>query len=41
MFNNSSFDEGGRFYGGWWQRIDGKIRKDIRINKIATVEIDY
>ncbi|MDB2618406.1 hypothetical protein N9Y22_01940, partial [Alphaproteobacteria bacterium] len=41
VFNNSSFDEGGRFYGGWWQRIDGKIRKDIRINNIATVEIDY
>ena len=41
VFNNNSFDEGGRFYGGWWQRIDGKIRKDIRINNIATVEIDY
>ena len=41
VFNNSSFDKGGRFYGGWWQRIDGKIRKDIRINNIATVEIDY
>jgi len=41
VFNNNSFDEGGRFYGGWWQRIDSKIRKDIRINKIATVEIDY
>ena len=41
IFNNWSFDEGGRFYGGWWQRIDGKIRKDIRINNIATVEIDY
>ena len=41
VFNNSTFDEGGRFYDGWWQRIDGKIRKDIRINNIATVEIDY
>jgi hypothetical protein len=41
VFNNNSFYEGGRFYGGWWQRIDGKIRKDIRINNIATVEIDY
>ena len=41
VFNNSSFEQGGRFYGGWWQRVDGKIRKDIRINNIATVEIDY
>ncbi len=41
IFNNSTFEEGGRFYGGWWQRIDGKIRKDIRINNVATVEIDY
>ena len=21
VFNNSSFDQGGRFYGGWWQNI--------------------
>ena len=41
VFNNGTFDHGGRFYGGWWQRVDGKIRKDIRINNLATVEIDY
>jgi hypothetical protein len=41
VFNNSSFEQGGRFYGRCWQRADGKIRKDIRINNIATVEIDY
>jgi hypothetical protein len=41
VFNNSSFDQGGRFYGGWWQRIDGNLRKDIRLNNSATVEIDY
>ena len=22
IFNNKSFSDGGRFYGGWWQRID-------------------
>ena len=41
IFNNNTFDDGGRFYGGWWQRIDGDYRKDIRMNDVPTVEIDY
>ena len=41
VFNNNSFTDGGRFYGGWWQRIDGNFRKSIRMNNLATVEIDY
>ena len=41
IFNNSSFEEGGRFYGGWWQRIDESHRKRIRLNNLPTVEIDY
>jgi hypothetical protein len=41
IFNNSTFNDGGRFYGGWWQRIDGSYRKDIRLNDVPTVEIDY
>ena len=41
IFNNRSFSDGGRFYGGWWQRIDSKFRKDIRLNNSPTVEIDY
>ena len=41
IFNNKTFDDGGRFYGGWWQRIDGDYREDIRINDVPTVEIDY
>ena len=41
VFNNRSFADGGRFYGGWWQRIDSKFRKDIRLNNSPTVEIDY
>ena len=41
VFNNSSFEDGGRFYGGWWQRIDSKYRKEIRLNNSPTVEIDY
>ena len=41
IFNNGSFDEGGRFYGGWWQRVDEDIRSKIRLNNVATVEIDF
>tara|TARA_A100001015_G_scaffold14377_1_gene16809 strand:- start:1083 stop:2582 length:1500 start_codon:yes stop_codon:yes gene_type:complete len=41
IFNNGTFDDGGRFYGGWWQRIDGSYRKAIRMNNLPTVEIDY
>jgi hypothetical protein len=41
IFNNKSFSDGGRFYGGWWQRIDSNFRKDIRMNNTPTVEIDY
>ena len=41
IFNNGTFDDGGRFYGGWWQRIDGSYRKAIRMNNVPTVEIDY
>ena len=41
IFNNKTFDDGGRFYGGWWQRIDGDYRKGIRMNDVPTVEIDY
>ncbi len=41
IFNNKTFDDGGWFYGGWWQRIDSDYRKDIRMNDVPTVEIDY
>ena len=27
IFNNGTFEEGGRFYGGWWQRIRWKLEK--------------
>ena len=41
VFNNSSFDQGGRFYGGWWQNIPKRYRKDIFIEDQPTVEVDY
>ena len=31
----------GRFYGGWWQQISKDYRKQIAINNMPTVEVDY
>lgn len=41
IFNNGSFDEGGRFYGGWWQDVPKEYRKYITINGSPTNEVDY
>ncbi len=41
IFNNESFDQGGRFYGGWWQEIPSEYRKFIEISGKRTIEIDY
>lgn len=41
VFNNGRFDQGGRFYGGWWQNVPRESRKYLEINYKATVEVDY
>jgi hypothetical protein len=41
VFNRSSFQMGGRFYGGWWQNIPSAYRSVITINGYRTVEADY
>jgi hypothetical protein len=41
VFNKSSWELGGRFYGGWWQQINKELRADIMINDQPTIEIDY
>ena len=41
IFNNKSFSDGGRFYGGWWQSIPSKYRKFISLNGDLTIEMDY
>jgi hypothetical protein len=41
IFNDGSFNMGGRFYGPWWQTINSGLRKLITINKQKTVELDY
>jgi hypothetical protein len=41
IFNNNSFKEGGRFYGGWWEEIPREYREFITINGKQITEIDY
>jgi len=36
IFNNSRWDQGGRFYGGWWQRCPSEYRKKIKMDGILT-----
>ena len=41
VFNNNSWKDGGRFYGGWWQRIPSEHRKHIHFFSTPSSEIDY
>ncbi|NDW46362.1 hypothetical protein [Ruegeria sp. PrR005] len=41
VFNNGCFDQGGRFYGGWWQHIKRQLRSFITIDGQSTVEADF
>ncbi|MHC2278005.1 hypothetical protein ACVME8_004616 [Bradyrhizobium diazoefficiens] len=41
VFNNGSFQQRGRFYGGWWQQVPSRLRRYITINGWPTREIDY
>lgn len=41
VFNNGSFTQGGRFYGGWWQDVPESEREHILIDGQPTVERDF
>lgn len=41
IFNRGSFDLGGRFYGGWWQRISQENRGRMFMDDWPVSEIDY
>ena len=41
IFNNNSWEDGGRFYGGWWQRIPSHERQHIYFFNMPSSEIDY
>ena len=41
IFTNGSFEEGGRFYRGWWQNVPSEYRRYITIDEGITTEYDY
>ena len=41
VFNRNSFDQGGRFYGGWWQTVKSHVRPAITIDGQHTIEADF
>jgi hypothetical protein len=41
IFNNGDWQQGGRFYGGWWQSVPKEYRCHITINDKRTSEVDY
>jgi hypothetical protein len=41
VFSSSTFDQGGRFYGGWWQNIPSFCRSRITLDGKETVELDF
>lgn len=41
VFNNSDWEQGGRFYGAWWMACPSRLRQHIIIDGKRTVEVDY
>ena len=41
VFNNSDWQQGGRFYGAWWISCPSRLRPHILIDGKRTVEVDY
>jgi len=41
VFNDSSFELGGRFYGAWWVTLRKDARGNITLNGEKTIELDY
>lgn len=41
IFSRGSFEYHGRFYGGFWQRLNEENRKLIHIDGKSTVEVDF
>lgn len=41
IFNNYSFEQGGRLFGGFWQPLSKSQRRHITIDGLPTVTLDY
>ena len=41
IFNNGSWEQGGRLYDGWWQNVPREYRHYIRLNDKDVAELDF
>ncbi len=41
VFNSPDWQDGGRFYGGWWQNVPKECRRFITLDGKDTCEYDY
>jgi hypothetical protein len=41
VFNNADWQQGGRFFGGWWQSVPSAWRERITIGGETTTELDF
>jgi len=41
VFNDGSWEKGGRFYGGWWINLPSPYRALIEIDTLETGELDF
>ena len=41
IFSNNDFEQGGRFYRGWWQNVPSEYRQFITIDSKKTQEYDF
>jgi hypothetical protein len=41
VFSRSNWEMNGRFYGGWWQRVNDDWRSKIFIDDQPTIEVDF
>lgn len=41
IFNDGTFEHGGRLYGAWYQHVPKRLRRRIEIDEIRTVELDF
>jgi hypothetical protein len=41
IFSRGEWYYNGRYYGGFWQQVGEEYRKDIRIDDVPTIEVDF
>lgn len=41
IFTRGEWHYNGRYYGGFWQQVGEEYRKDIRMDDVPTIEVDF